>query len=124
GFLLQHLCRNGRVLRTYKDGRGRLNGYLEDYTFLADGLLALYEADLQPRWFTEARRLMDEAIKLFADNQQGGFFDTGSDHAALVSRPKDIMDNATPAGNSVAIEVHNIFRTANQRFMEIGRAHV
>ena len=105
GFLLQHLCRDGRVLRTYKDGRGRLNGYLEDYTFLADGLLALYEADLQPRWFTEARRLMDEAIKLFADDQQGGFFDTGSDHEALVSRPKDIMDNATPAGNSVAIEV-------------------
>src|SRR5947209_3568791 len=105
GFLLQHLCRDGRVLRTYKDGRGRLNGYLEDYTFLADGLLALYEADLQPRWFTEARRLMDEAIKLFADDQQGGFFDTGSDHEALVSRPKDIMDNATPAGNSGAIEV-------------------
>ena len=82
-----------------------MNGYLEDYVFLADGLLALYEASFNPRWFIEARSLVDEAIKLFADEQNGGFFDTGSDHEALISRPKDIMDNATPAGNSVAVEV-------------------
>ncbi len=104
-FLLRELRRDGRLLRTYKDGRGRLNGYLEDYTFLADGLLALYEASFDLRWFSEARRLMNEAITLFADEQNGGFFDTGSDHEALISRPKDIMDNATPAGNSVAVEV-------------------
>ena len=104
-FLLRELIPDGRLLRTYKDGRARLHGYLEDYAFLADGLLALYEASFNPRWFTEARRLMDEAIKLFADEQNGGFFDTGSDHEALISRPKDIMDNATPAGNSVAVDV-------------------
>ncbi|MGH2496920.1 MAG: thioredoxin domain-containing protein [Ktedonobacteraceae bacterium] len=105
GFLLEKVQSEGRVLRTYKDGRAKLNGYLEDYTFLADGLLALYEADFQSRWFVEARRLMDEAIRLFADAQNGGFFDTGSDHEELVSRPKDIMDNAIPAGNSMAIDV-------------------
>ncbi len=105
-FLLSELRPNDRrLLRTYKDGRAHLNGYLEDYTFLADGLLALYEASFDPRWFIEARRLLDEAITLFADEQNGGFFDTGSDHEALISRPKDIMDNATPAGNSVAIDV-------------------
>jgi uncharacterized protein len=104
-FLLRELYRNGRLLRTYKDGHAHLNGYLEDYTFLVDGLLALYEASFNPRWFIEARRLMNEAIKLFADEQNGGFFDTGSDHEALISRPKDIMDNATPAGNSVAVDV-------------------
>src|SRR5947209_5479709 len=104
-FLLRELNRDGRLQRTYKDGRARLNGYLEDYTFLADGLLALYEASFNPRWFTEAKRLIDEAITLFADQQNGGFFDTGSDHEALISRPKDIMDNATPAGNSVAVDV-------------------
>lgn len=104
-FLLDTLQQNGRLLRTYKDGRARLNGYLEDYAFLADGLLALYEASFDVRWFTTARTLMDQAITLFADEQQGGFFDTGSDHEALISRPKDIMDNATPAGTSVAIDV-------------------
>src|SRR5438105_5350550 len=104
GFLLSELRSNGRILRTYKDGRARLNGYLEDYMFLADGLLALYEASFNPGWFSEAHSLMDEAIKLFADEQNGGFFDTGRDHEALVSRPKDIMDNATPAGNSVAAD--------------------
>ena len=104
-FLLRELSRDGRLLRTYKDGRAHLNGYLEDYLFLADGLLALYEADFETRWFREARRLVDEAIQLFADEQNGGFFDTGSDHETLLSRPKDIMDNATPAGNSVAADV-------------------
>ncbi len=104
-FLLDRLRADGRLLRTYKDGRARLNGYLEDYVCLVDGLLALYEASLEPRWFAEARTLMDEAIRLFADEQNGGFFDTGNDHEALISRPKDIMDNATPAGNSVATDV-------------------
>jgi uncharacterized protein len=104
-FLLRELYQHGRLLRTYKDGQARLKGYLEDYAFLADGLLALYEASFDPRWFAEARHLMDEAITLFADEQHGGFFDTGSDAEALVSRPKDIMDNATPAGNSVAADV-------------------
>ena len=104
-FLLRELVHDGRLLRTYKDGHAHLNGYLEDYIFLADGLFALYEADPDPRWFSEARRMVDEAITLFADEQNGGFFDTGNDHETLLSRPKDIMDNATPAGNSVAVEV-------------------
>ncbi len=104
-FLWSELYKDGRLLRTYKDGRARLNGYLEDYAFFADGLLALYEASFEPNWFATARKLMDEAIVLFADETNGGFFDTGSDHEALISRPKDIMDNAIPAGNSVAIDV-------------------
>src|SRR6266700_924256 len=104
-FLLRAMRPEGRLLRTYKDGRAHLKGYLEDYAFLADGLLALYEASFDPRWFAEARLLMDEAIQLFADEQNGGFFDTGSDHEALLSRPKEIMDNALPAGNSVATDV-------------------
>jgi uncharacterized protein YyaL (SSP411 family) len=105
-FLLSKLRnKNGRLLRTYKEDRAHLNGYLEDYVFLADGLLALYEASFDPRWFAEARAMMDEAITLFAGEQNGGFFDTGSDHEALVSRPRDIMDNAIPAGNSVATDV-------------------
>lgn len=104
-FLLRELSSDGRMLRTYKDGHAHLKGYLEDYFFLADGLLALYEADSDPRWFSEARRLVDGAIALFSDEENGGFFDTGIDHENLLTRPKDIMDNATPAGNSVAVGV-------------------
>ena len=104
-FLLSKLRQNERLLRTYKDGRAQLNGYLEDYTFLADGLLALYEAHFDIHWFTQARALMDQAIHLFADEQQGGFFDTGNDHETLIKRPKNIMDNAIPAGNSVTMDV-------------------
>ncbi len=104
-FLLRELRKDGRLLRTYKDGRAHIKGYLDDYVFLADGLLALYEADFEPRWFAEARTLMDQAITLFADEQNSGFFDTGKDQEALVSRPKDIMDNALPSGNSVAVDV-------------------
>jgi uncharacterized protein YyaL (SSP411 family) len=104
-FLLRQLRQDGRLLRSYKDGKARFNGYLEDYVFLADGLLALYEASFEPRWFQEARNLVEQAIILFADEQHGGFFDTGSDHEVLINRPKDIMDNATPSGNSVAMDV-------------------
>lgn len=104
-FLLSQLRQDGRLLRTYKDGRAHLNGYLEDYAFLADGLLALYEASFDIHWFAEARALMDQAIDLFADERHGGFFDTGKDHETLINRPKDIMDNATPAGNSIAMDV-------------------
>ncbi len=104
-FLLGRLRQDGRLLRSYKDGRARFNGYLEDYVFLADGLLALYEASFEPRWFQAARNLVDQAIVLFADERNGGFFDTGSDHEVLINRPKDIMDNATPSGNSVAMDV-------------------
>src|SRR5438270_9751424 len=86
-FLLSELRSGGRILRTYKDGRAHLNGYLEDYTFLADGRFGLCETRFKARWLSEAHSLMDEAIKLFVDEQNGGFFDTGSDSEALVSRP-------------------------------------
>jgi uncharacterized protein YyaL (SSP411 family) len=103
--VLDRLGQNGRLLRTYKDGVARLNGYLEDYAFLADGLLALYTATFEPRWFEEARRLVEAMIAWFWDDAAGGFYDTSHDHEALVARPRDFYDNATPAGSSVAAEV-------------------
>ncbi|MBI2942210.1 MAG: thioredoxin domain-containing protein [Chloroflexi bacterium] len=107
-FVLARLlaARDGtRLFRTYKDGVARLPGYLEDYTFLADGLIALYEATFAPRWLETARSLMETVMARFADPQGPGFFDTADDHEALVIRPKEHVDNATPAGNSVAADV-------------------
>jgi uncharacterized protein YyaL (SSP411 family) len=104
-FALARLRRDGRLLRTWKAGQAKLNGYLEDYAFLADGLLALYEATLAPRWLAEARALAATMVAQCWDDESGGFFDTGRDHEALIARPKSVFDNAIPSGNSVAVDV-------------------
>ena len=93
-----------RLARSWKDGRATGNGVLEDYTHLADGLLALYEATFDERWFTTARGLIDTVLDHFAD-PTGGFFDTADDHERLVTRPKDVQDNAVPSGNGMAVAV-------------------
>jgi len=103
--LLTALRPQDRLLRSYKDGQARGKGYLEDYAHLADGLLALYEATFERRWFGEARALADQMVELFWDPAQGAFYDTGRDHEALVFRPRDVFDSATPCGGSTAADV-------------------
>jgi uncharacterized protein YyaL (SSP411 family) len=93
---------SGRLLRTWKDGVGRLNAYLEDHAYMAEALLTLYEATWEPRWFTAARELADTMIERFADDERGGFFDTAIDHEQLVVRRKSLEDNPIPSGNSSA----------------------
>jgi uncharacterized protein YyaL (SSP411 family) len=95
---------DGVLGRSWKDDRVVGAGVLEDYTHLADGLLALYEATFDERWFTTARGLMDRVLARFTD-PAGGFFDTADDHERLVTRPKDVQDNAVPSGNAMAVRV-------------------
>jgi hypothetical protein len=95
---------DGRLRRSWKDGRAVGQGVLEDYSHLADGLLGAYEATFDERWFTTARALMDRVLARFAD-PAGGFFDTADDHERLVTRPKDVQDNAVPSGNAMAARV-------------------
>ena len=104
-FLARSMKSDGRLLRTYRDGQAKLLGYLEDYSFVIDGLLALYEATFDLRWLDEAVTLADSMIELFWDEGIGGFYDTGSDHETLVVRPRDVFDNAQPCGGSVASDV-------------------
>ena len=92
---------DGRLGRSWKDGRSTGQGVLEDYADLADGLLALYGSTFDERWFVAARELADTVLDHFTD-PAGGFFDTADDHEALVTRPKDPQDNATPSGGSMA----------------------
>ncbi len=94
-----------RLLRAWKDGQAKLNAYLEDYADLADGFIALYEATFDPRWLAEARGLAAAMIAQFWSNAVGGFYDTSSDHEALITRPRDVFDNATPSGGAVAAGV-------------------
>ncbi|MFN2124916.1 MAG: thioredoxin domain-containing protein [Candidatus Promineifilaceae bacterium] len=93
----------GRLLRTWKAGSSaKLNGYLEDYAYLADGLLALYQTTFDPYWFEWLESLAEQILEHFPDRRYGGFFDTPDDHEDLLYRPKDIQDNATPSGNAMA----------------------
>ena len=104
-FALRELRRpNGRLWRTWRNGQAKLNGYLEDYACLASGLVELYQTTFDPRWFEAARELADAMLAHFAD-PAGGFFDTSEDHETLITRPKDVQDNATPSGNAMAATV-------------------
>jgi uncharacterized protein YyaL (SSP411 family) len=96
---------NGRILRTWRNGQAKLLGYLEDYACLADGLLALHEATLEPRWLREAVVVAGGMVDLFWEDTVGGFYDTGHDHEELVIRPRDVFDNAQPCGGSVATDI-------------------
>jgi uncharacterized protein YyaL (SSP411 family) len=104
-FLLDKLRVDGRLHRSYKDGRARFNGYLEDYAMVADGLVALYEATFETRWLAAAQDLCDAVMELFWDEGQSTFYDTPADHEELVTRPRDVYDSAAPSGNSVATDV-------------------
>jgi len=93
---------DGRLLRTYSDGRARLGGYLEDHAFLLEALLTLFEATCDACWLDEARALAEELATRFADPERGGFFSTASDAESLIVRRKDLEDSPIPSGSSSA----------------------
>jgi uncharacterized protein YyaL (SSP411 family) len=105
-FLLDHLRdASGRLLRSWRDGVAGTLAFADDHALLADALLLLYQRRGELRWFREARRLADELLQRFRDEEHGGFFTQGSDAEPLVVRPKDLYDHAVPSGNSAAAEV-------------------
>ena len=100
-FLLDQMVDvNGRLYRTHKDGRSKLNGYLEDYANLIDALLEMYQSTFDEAWFLAARQLADVALQHFRSDD-GGFYDTSDDHDALIVRPRNLQDNVTPSGNGM-----------------------
>jgi hypothetical protein len=101
-FLLTELSTaDGRLYRTWRNGRAGIPGYLEDYADVAHGLYELHVATGDLRWLEEAHRLARLAVDLFADEERGGFFMTASDAEQLVARKKDLDDNPVPSGNSM-----------------------
>ncbi len=101
-FIFSKMFRDGHLLHTYKDGKAKLLGYLDDYAFLAVGLLDLYEATFDRTHLARAIELTDITLSEFWDPKDGGFFYTGKSHEQLISRAKPVFDASIPSGNSMA----------------------
>lgn len=100
--LLSELRRpDGRLLHAWRHGKAKFDGYLDDYTYLINALVSLYEASFEERWISEAVRLTDMVLAHFRD-AAGGFFYTADDHEQLIARHKDLQDGSVPSGNSMA----------------------
>jgi uncharacterized protein len=123
-FVLANLRRDGSLLRTWKAGAAKFNGYLEDYAFLIDGLVTLFETTGEFRWLKESLALTERMIDEFWDTENGGFFFTGKSHENLIVRSKDYFDNATPSGNSVAaiVLLRLATLTSNDNYRNLGTA--
>jgi uncharacterized protein len=104
-FLLREfMTADFKICRSWKDGRQKGQGFLEDYACLAEGFLALYQSTFDERWFLVARGLAESIIAGFA-RVEGGFYDTSTQHEDLVMRPRSLQDSPTPCGNSLAATV-------------------
>ncbi|RPH82040.1 MAG: DUF255 domain-containing protein [Nitrospiraceae bacterium] len=102
-FLLHvHRTSEGTLLRTSRQGRAHLDGVLEDYAYLAEGLIDLYEACGQERYLTTALQLGERMVDAFRDEDHGGFYTTAKTHETLIIRAREGADGATPSGNAVA----------------------
>ncbi len=103
-FVHGKLWNNGRLFASFKDQRARFPAYLDDYAFLANGLVELLRYRWNSGYITWACRLVDVLLERFED-ANGGFFFTADDHEALLHRPKPFSDEATPSGNGIAAQV-------------------
>ncbi len=104
-FLFRELVRDSRVMRTHTGGTATLKGYLEDQAAVGLGALALYELTFDRSWLERASALADAMVTWFWDDRAGCFYDTASDHEPLIARPREVTDNATPSGTSLAVEL-------------------
>ena len=122
-FLLREIrTSEGRLYHTWKAGVAKVNGYLEDYAHLIEGLLELYQTTFDPRWYLATHELAEAMIEHFS--APVGFFDTGDDHETLVVRPRELQDNAVPSGNGMSALV--LLRLAGlavePRYLELAQA--
>jgi uncharacterized protein YyaL (SSP411 family) len=93
---------DGRLLHAWRHGQAKYDAYLDDYSYLINALVTLYEASFDERWIDEAVRLADVVLRHFYDPDDGGFYYTADDHEQLIARNKDLHDNATPSANAMA----------------------
>ena len=107
-FLRDAMIRDGRVLRSWSRGEARIPGFLEDHAALGLGFVALYQLTFERPWLDLALTLARSTVEWFWDDDVGAFFDTARDAERLVTRPRDVIDNAIPSGTSLAVELQLI----------------
>jgi len=101
-FVEQRLHREGKLLRSYRAGEGKIEAFLDDHALFVDALVSLYMATADPRWVSLARRTADAMLDRFWSEAEGAFYDTAANATDLVVRPREINDSATPSGTSAA----------------------
>ena len=104
-FIFSKLFRDGLLLHTYKDGKAKLFGYLDDYAFLAVALLDVYEVLFDRSLLDRSLELCEIMLQEFWDEKDGGFYYTGKSHEQLISRAKPIFDGSIPSGNAMATQL-------------------
>ena len=123
-FVSQSMVREGKLLRTYRSGKAKLPGYLDDYAYFCDALLALHAATGEQRWLDQAIVHVDFMLREFEDDQNGGFFFTGESHESLMVRSKNLGGGGNmPNTNGVAAQVLvQLFRqTGEQRYLDAAK---
>jgi uncharacterized protein YyaL (SSP411 family) len=104
-FLFEQMIVDGKLMRSYTHGDARIDGFLEDYAAVALGFISLYELTFDPVWIERAQALASSMIRNFWDDQLGAFFDTSAQSEPLITRPRDVQDNAIPSGTSLAADL-------------------
>ncbi len=120
-FLLNSMMDNGYLKHSYKDGKARTDGYLQDYALVIEGLLDLHQASFNGEWLREAIRLAEVMIEQFWDESSKMMYDTGRRHEELFIRPRSMQDEPLPSGPSAAASVllKLAALTGNEQFREI-----
>jgi hypothetical protein len=104
-FLIKSMMADGSLRHVYKDGTARLDGYLEDYALVIEGLLALHQATLSGEWLRQAIRLAEIMVEQFWDTTTETFYETGPGRADLIVRPRNIFDGTVPSSTAAAVFV-------------------
>ena len=122
-FFESNFEKNHILHRTFKNAEPKLNGYLDDYAYMANASVDMFENTSQPKYLLFATNLANYLITHFWDDSTSGFFFTSDDHEKLIMRPKNNYDLSMPSGNSVAayvlLKLYHI--TQNKQFLEIAK---
>ena len=120
-FIENNLVKDGKLLRTYKDGKAKLQGYLEDYSYFGVSLLDVFEINPELKFLERAQEIANYLVEHFWDSETNSFYMTADDHEKLIIRPKSNYDLSLPSGNSVAANLLlRLFHlTQDKKFLEI-----